>query len=142
MIEEALRDNNQNLEFTEWEIVNITVSVEDWEWDEVDKRYYAVYNLPKLDEFIYESGANIGYVFIGEQNVNEVQKMLPYVHTYYETDNSGEVTYTYTETISYDVQLKKNGVINPSVAFFIQPSDVFRADEFLFNYNFRIVLIW
>jgi len=53
--------------------------------------------------------------------------MLPYLHTYYGTDNNGEVTYTYTETISYDVQYKVNGVVDPIVVFFIQPSDVYRV---------------
>ncbi len=142
MIEEALRQNNENLEFTQWKIVNIHAKKSDWQWDDDMKHYFVVYNFPELSEFIYESGANIGYLFIGEQDQNEVQKMLPYVHTYYETDVGGEVTYTYTETISYDVQYKVNGVVKPTVAFFIQPSDLFRDDQFVFDYNFRIVLIW
>lgn len=136
MIEEALRENNQNLEFTKWEIVPFTVRVSDWNWDEEAKRYEAVYNLPELTEPIYENGAVLGYVFIGQQDVNEVQKLLPYVHTYDDADPP------YTETISFDVQYKKDGVITPTVAFFIQASDLFRADDYLDNYNFRIVLIW
>ncbi len=142
MIEEALRQNNEQLEFTQWKIVNIFVKKSDWRWDDDMKHYFVVCDLPELTEFIYKNGANIGYLFIGERNENEVQKMLPYLHTYYGTDNNGEVTYTYTETISYDVQYKVNGVVDPIVVFFIQPSDVYRDDRYVFDYNFRIVLIW
>jgi hypothetical protein len=142
MIEEALRQNNEQLEFTQWKIVNIAIKKGDWQWDDDVKHYFVVCDLPELTEFIYENGANIGYLFLGEQNYSEVQKLLPYVHTYYETNDNGEVTYTYTETISYDIQYKVEGVVKPSVAFFIQPSDVYRDDQFVFDYNFRIVLIW
>jgi hypothetical protein len=142
MIEEALRQNNEQLEFTQWSIVNITVRKSDWQWDDDVKYYFAICDLPELTEFIYENGANIGYLFLGEQNYSEVQKLLPYVHTYYETNDNGEVTYIYTYTISYDVQYKVNGVVDPIVAFFIQPSDVYRDDRYVFDYNFRIVLIW
>lgn len=142
MIEEALRLNNEQLEFTQWRIVNIAAKKSNWQWDDREKRYFVVFDLPELTEFIYENGANIGYLFLGGQGKDEVQKMLPYVHTYYETNDNGEVTYTYTETISYDVQYKVNGVVDPTVAFFIQPSDLYDGDDYLFDYNFRIVLIW
>src|SRR5690554_5521996 len=68
MIEEALRQNNEQLEFTQWEIINITVNdVNDWEWIPEAAHWEVVYDLPELDEFIYEQGAQIGYVFIGQQ---------------------------------------------------------------------------
>jgi hypothetical protein len=142
MIEEALRQNNEDIEvnFTKWEILPYTVSVDDWEWKENAGRYEAIYDLSKLTEFIYENGAVLGYVFIGQQGVDEVQKLLPYVHTYPITDANGNITATYTETISFDVQFAPNE--KSTVAFFIQASDLFRADEYLDNYNFRLVLIW
>jgi hypothetical protein len=137
IIEEEIRKNNQNLEFTQWEIVPITVRETDWKWFDDVGRYEAVYDLPELTEFIYESGAQIGYVFIGEQGKNEVQKSLPYVHTYYQEDNLGNPI-LYTETISCDYQYG-----SPStVAFYIQGSDLGRDDSILADYNFRIVLIW
>ncbi len=34
MIEQALQENNANLEFTQWEIVNIQVNQNDWEWND------------------------------------------------------------------------------------------------------------
>lgn len=122
---------------TQWDVVNITVKKSDWQWKNVDGRYEAVLNLPELTKFIYENGAQLGYVFIGQQNVDEVQKVLPYVHTYYEEDNQGNPI-LYTETISCDYQFG-----SPStVAFYIQASDLQRDDSLLENYNFRIVLIW
>lgn len=139
MIEDALRENNKQLEFTNWEIVNITVEEGQWHWDDQAKRYEAVYQLPELNEDIYEIGAVLGYVFIGEQNQNEVQKLLPYVQSY------DEVEPPYTETFSFDIQLKKDGKLQPTVAFFIQASDLFGGTEFeksLPVYNFRLVMIW
>ncbi len=104
MIEEEIRKNNQNLEFTQWKIVPIHVKKTDWNWYDDVGRYEAVFELPEMTEFIYENGAQIGYVYIGEQGVSEVQKSLPYVHTYYEEDNQGN-SLLYTETISCDYQL-------------------------------------
>ncbi|MGI6047139.1 MAG: hypothetical protein ACOYEG_03910 [Petrimonas sp.] len=139
MIDEAIKQNNENLKlnFTQWKIINITAKKADWKWIEKVGRYEAIYDLPELTEFIYENGAAIGYVFLGTQNVDEVQKPLPFVHTYSETDEEGNTVF-YTETISCDFALG-----TPStVAFFIQASDLFRADQYLADYNFRVVLIW
>ena len=61
MIEESLRQNNEQLEFTQWKIVNIAIKKGDWQWDDDVKHYFVVCDLPELTEFIYENGANIGY---------------------------------------------------------------------------------
>lgn len=137
MIQEEIRKNNLELDFTQWEIVNIGVKKTDWKWDEDAARYEAVYELPELTKFIYENGALISNVFIGQQGVDEVQKPLPYVHTYYEEDNQGNSN-LYTETISCDYQLSSPSTI----AFYIQASDLGRDDSILANYNFRTILIW
>lgn len=139
MIEEALRQNNEQLEFTDWEIVNITADNWIWNGEENAKRYEAVYELPQLDEDIYKNGAVLGYIFIGMEGQNEVQKLLPYVHTYDDVDPF------YTETISFDIQYKKESEEGSSVAFYIQSSDLFGGEEFeefLPAYRFRLVLIW
>lgn len=138
MIEEAIRENNQDLEFTQWEIVNVSITKTDWEWDAETGRYDAIIELPELTEFIYENGAQLAYVFIGEQGVNEVQKMLPYVHTYYEGVDEFGNEILYTETISCDFQYGAPS----TVAFYIQASDLFKNDDILADYNFRIVLVW
>lgn len=131
-------DPVQQIDFneTQWDIVNITVKKTDWIWDDNAGRYEAVKNLPELTKFVYESGAQLGYVFIGTPGVDEVQKMLPYVYTYWEDDGQGgEILYT--ETISSDFMLSPS-----TVAFYIQSSDLGRDDSILANYNFRVVLIW
>ena len=44
MIEEALRQNNEQLEFTQWKIVNIAIKKSDWQWDnEVKTLLSAIY---------------------------------------------------------------------------------------------------
>ena len=132
-------DPVQQIEFeeTQWKIVNVSVKEGDWTWDNAAGRYEAVVDLPELTKFIYESGAQLGYVFIGKQGVDEVQKMMPFIHTYYDENDLGE-SILYTETISCDFQYG-----TPSTAaFYIQASDLFRNDDILANYNFRLVLIW
>ena len=127
---------NNGFEETQWKIVNVTVKKSDWKWDNDAGRYNAIVNLPELTKFIYESGAQLGYVFIGQQGVNETQKMLPFVNTYQEV--IGADTFVYTETISCDFMLG-----TPStVAFYIQSSDLAKDDYNLADYNFRLVLIW
>lgn len=138
MIEQALIENNEQLEFTEWKIVNITVNSNDWQWIPEAAHWEAVYDLPELDDFIYEYGAQIGYVFIGQQGVNEVQKMLPYSESYYAGDDEDGKPVYFTETIDVDYQLG-----NPStVAFYIKDSQLAQDDDAPQLYNFRIVLIW
>lgn len=125
---------------TGWQIINIAVKKEDWAWNTDTEQYEVIFDVPELTEFIYEEGAVLGYVFFGQQGVDEVQMPLPYVFTYKEKDDNGN-TFTYTETISFDYQLGTGGK-KSSVAFYIQASDRFRVDDNLTNYNYRIVLIW
>lgn len=107
-------------------------------WNEDIGRYEAIYDLPELTEFIYENGAALGYVFIGTQGVDEVQKLLPFVHTYSETDGEGS-TITYTETISCDFNLGSPS----SVVFTLEMSDLaFYEDGVPVDMNFQVVLIW
>lgn len=138
MIEEALRQNNEQLEFTQWEIVNFTVGVNDWRWNPDAAQWEAIFDFPELNEFIYEQGAQLGYVFIGKQGVNEVQKLLPYIETYDAGDDENGNPIYFTETISVDYQLG-----NPStVAFFIKDSQLAYDEGAPQVYNFRVVLIW
>ena len=93
-----------------------------------------------MTKFIYENGVQFGYVFTGEQGVDERQIMLPHLFTYYEeVDPDGNPDLVYTETISCDFKLG-----SPStVTFYIQTSDLFPINEdFVIDRNFRGVLVW
>ena len=132
MIDESL--NGQ------WKIINITVKKGDWQWDDKVRQYQAIYDLPQLTKSIYEEGAVLGYLFLGQQGDDEVQKPLPFVNTYFGgNDTEGKPIY-FTETISYDVQYKDNS--KSTVAFFIKDSQLENDPDAPQNYNFRIVLIW
>ncbi len=136
-VEQMIEANNQKLEFTNWKIININVAKDTWTWNDQAAQYEAVANIPEMTKFIYENGAALAYVFIGEQGKNELQKPLPYVNTYSVTDDAGNPV-TFTETISCDFQLG-----NPStVAFYIKASDLARDFDAPQNYNFRVVLVW
>lgn len=143
MIEDAIRENNKDLEFTQWEIIQVQVKASDWEWVYIDGHpdkghWRAVAELPELTEFIYENGAALGYVFLGEQGVDETQKPLPYVQSHYDGDDELGNPVFFTETISCDFQYG-----NPStVAFFIEANDLFEDSAAPNNYYFRVVLIW
>ena len=133
-------DPVQQIDFneTQLEMVPITIKRTDWIWDDVAERYEAVVNLPEMTKYIYENGIQLGYVFIGQQGVDEVQKLLPYVHTYYDGDDINGDPIIYTETISCDFMYG-----SPStVAFYIQGSDLGSDDSILTDYNFRVVLLW
>lgn len=136
MIDEALKENNKKLEFTQWKIVNVQVKKEDWKWVDAASQWEVVVDLPELTKFIYENGAAIGYVFLGQQGKDEVQKIMPYVNTY-AVEKNGQM-FTFTETISCDFQIAPKS----TVAFFIKDSELAKDENAPQNYNFRIVLIW
>ena len=135
-------DPVQQIDFneTQWEVVPISIKKADWTWYEDTRRYEAIVDLPELTKFIYENGVQFGYVFTGEQGVDERQIMLPHLFTYYEeVDPDGNPDLVYTETISCDFKLG-----SPStVTFYIQTSDLFPINEdFVIDRNFRVVLVW
>ena len=114
MIEQALQENNANLEFTQWEIVNIQVNQNHWEWDDQERRYEAIYSLPELTEFIYESGAVLVISF-GQQGGRGAE-VLPYVHTITVPIRGGTLPRPFTETISLrcDVSIGGNSDVDSS----------------------------
>ncbi|WP_418892245.1 hypothetical protein [Limibacterium fermenti] len=143
-------DNSLN---GQWQIVPITVEKEKWEWIEVpykneQKGYFrAIAELPELNQAIYEEGAILGYIFLGTQGKDEIQKTLPYIDTYILEDAQGNPLkddkgniIAYTERIDYDVQYSANG--KSTVAFYIKTNLLEGYEEYLQDYHFRIVLIW
>lgn len=104
-----------------------------WKWNNEQKQYEAVANLPELTASVYENGAPIAYLFIGAKGKDEVQEPLPYINTY--KNNLG--ISPYVETIKCNYQLS-----NPStVLFTIKTSDLQQHSEALGNYAFKIVMI-
>ena len=118
--------------------MNINVSKSDWIWNDSKSQWEAIKSLPELTSKIYEEGAQLAYLFLGKQGEDEVQKLLPYVETYYAGyDVNGNPIY-FTETISCDYQLG-----NPStVGFFIKDSQQAKDPDAPQNYAFRIVLLY
>lgn len=119
-----------NIRGTESSVSYFTIRRGDWVWNPALKRYEAFRGISALDQFIFDRGAIVGSVFITENNV-EVQKLVPFVHTY------DDPFQPYTETISMDFSL------NPSqVWFYIQASDLVRDDTYLQDYEFKVSLFW
>lgn len=117
-------------EETQWNIENFTVEASEWNWSFDLARWEAVKQLKYIDEFIYESGAVIGYLFILE-NGREVQYQLP--HTVNIVVGGEE----FTETLDYNFDFKTN-----RVTFLIKPSDSIDDLEARQTYDFRIAMIW
>jgi len=129
-------DKNDDIVETAWNIENFTVDASQWAWNTSLRRWEAVKQLKYIDEFIYEDGAVIGYIFLGTQGVNEVQVQLPYLRSYLVDDGAGGAI-DFTETIGYEYSYLTN-----KVTFFIEPSDGFQDDQAKITYDFRIVMIW
>lgn len=137
LIEQALKEHDKDMPFTNWDIVFFNVKAKDWKWNDKMGQWEAFGNLPELTKFIYEEGAALGYVFVGTGS-GEVQKTLPYVESYYDGDDDLGNPIYFTETISCDFHLG-----NPStVGFFIKSSDLFPDENAPVDYTFRVVLIW
>lgn len=124
--------DNDDIVETAWNIENFTVEASQWSWNPANRRWEVVRQLEYIDEFIYEEGAVIGYVFLGIQNQNEVQTQLPYVKSYRLNDGT-----IFTETISYEYSYLTN-----RMTFYIEPSDGIEDAAAKVRYEFRIVMIW
>ena len=123
-------DSNDDIIETAWNVENISVNASDWTWNPAEERWEAGKQLDFIDEFIYESGAVLGYIFITENN-REVQYQLPY------TLNIVEGEAVFTKTIDYNFDFKTS-----RITFLIKPSDSFQDENAKLTYNFRIVMIW
>ena len=117
---------------TAWDIQDYEVNASEWSWNPAKRRWEVVKQMKYIDEFIYESGAVIGYVFLGVQNQDEVQTQLPYTISILLDDGS-----VFTETVGYEYSSLTN-----RVTFYIQPSDGIQDTAAKAYYQFRLVLIW
>lgn len=118
---------------TQWKVVNIKVNKNHWTWIEESGQYEVILDLPELSPFIFNEGAVMAYVKFN----SDTKAMLPHTKSYSYFDDNNNIGY-YTETIKCDFQ-----VGSPStVAFYIEASDLARADEYLEDRDFQVVMIW
>lgn len=115
---------------TEWNIEPFTIKASEWSWNNDMARWEAVRQLNFIDEFIYEKGAVIGYLFLNE-NGKEVQYQLPH------TVNVIAGEFVLTETIDYHFDY-----ITKRATFLIKPSNSIEDPEAKQTYDFRIAMIW
>ncbi|MCL1942424.1 MAG: hypothetical protein FWF54_02600 [Candidatus Azobacteroides sp.] len=113
-----------------YENIYYKINPNDWTWNSSKGLYECVVDCPKLTADIYENGSVIGQIFLGQQNVDEVQRTLTYTQSYY--DQYDNVTYTRTISCDWNVG---------TVCFYFQDSDLLspRPDVV---YNFKITLLW
>lgn len=105
-----------------------------WTWDS-NLRCFVYYEaIPELTQEIYDDGAMTATVFVDPGTTDEVQHILPFVHTY-EVPKTGGGTTIYTETIS--CTFKPGGVW-----FAIQASDLVEDPTVLFDYDFKVAIFW
>ena len=123
-------DKNEDIVETAWNVESFTVDASEWSWNPLESRWQAVKQLDFIVEFIYESGAVIGYVFVTE-NGKEVQYQLPHTLNLVDGEN------VFTETVDYNFDFKTS-----RVTFLIKPSDSFQDVKAKLTYNFRILMIW
>ena len=123
-------DPVQDFVQTEWNVEPFTVKASEWSWNPTLLRWEAVKQLKFIDEFIYESGAVIGFFFTIE-NGKEVQYQLPHDVNLV----IGEEKLTETLDYYYDFKTKQ-------ATFLIKPSDSIEDPEAKQTYDFRIVMIW
>lgn len=129
-------DDSNDIVETAWNIEEFTVNSTQWSWNSDLNRWEAVRPLDYIDDFIYEKGAVIGYIFIGTQGQDELQIQLPYIKSWLiDGEDGGQINFT--ETIGYEYS-----IVNKRVTFFIEPSDGFKDEDAKQTYNFRIVMIW
>lgn len=124
-------DSNDDIVQTQWKIIDVSIRGTDWKLveNQYETFYQAAVNLPELTQFVFNSGASIGYYKLA----NNAKTQLPFVKT--TVDSNG---IPYTETYSCDFQ---SG--NPStVVFTLESSDAGKYDGNPPPANFQIVLIW
>lgn len=121
---------------TQWEVINLTVPTDDWELvsstDGTNPYYRAKFDVPELDDFIYDQGLTKCYIEFNRGTNNAYQQELPYVRHFEAYENDQQIIWT--QTVDYDFGI---GFVNVYVTF----SDFF-VDERPETMDFRLVLMW
>ena len=124
-----------------WEIINLTVRSGDWEpfyQDGLFLHYRYIFDLPELDEFIYDKGQYITYIRYPEGN-DEVQQLLPSV-----SNHENEYGERWTRTVDCDYMYRRvGGTIKSTIAIYVKDNDFSESPEARpETLKFRVVLMW
>lgn len=114
----------------DWNVKTFEVRPNMWTWNSYQGWYECVVKYPELTEFVYENGVVLAQVFMGIQGVDEVQRTLPYLQSYYDEQNR----VYYTRNISYDYNIG-------SVCFYYQDSDLTK-EVISDTFSFKVTLFW
>ncbi len=125
-------DNGDNWKILEYTVdTNNSTNYPKWEWDPVNRRYFSIVDMSgsnvSIDEFIYNKGMTLGFVFTGTENVDEFQNPLPY-----EQREIGAKLWYDTSILGKDRLFE--------TCFYFQWDDL--RGELPPRYNFRLVLHW
>ena len=108
-----------------------------WKWNPEMGRFECVFDLPALNQKIYEEGIVQAGVFynewISDTEYYETLKNLQFERTYWDE----ETQKFYTEFINFDVALDPS-----TICFYIQTSNGIGYADFLSDYEFKVSLLW
>lgn len=140
LIEQAIKDYDNEIfaDFTKWHIAgDLLVKQNEWRWNENLSQFEATIKIPELSQTVYDYGAVLAYVYIGDEDEDEVQKPLEYTntYTYIFNDDEGEFETTLSETINYEYSVGQVKII-------IKSSGLIKDDYAPQQYYFRMILLW
>jgi len=111
-----------------WKIQNVEIEGSSqnnrWRWDAQNKQYYCDIRIPEMTEFMYNDGTILTYVFLGTQDVDERQVLLPVTSDESGRNISSEISYDLNKTIRFKFYWDDYSNVNPGL------------------YNFRIVFMY
>lgn len=113
-----------------------------WVWNQGMGRYECVFNIDKINDYIYTKGVIHTAVYYEEEyeddkgntGTYETLKSLPFIRTYWDEQDQQ----FYEETISYDVAPGSPYTI----CFYLQSSNGVGYGEYLRDLTFKVSLLW
>lgn len=123
---------------TSWEIIDLNVPSDNWELqygaeDGSNPYYTASFDIPEIDDFVYDSGLTMCYIEFNKGTEYRTQQILPYVR-HYEGYDESNAQFIWTQTVDYEYAEGR-------VTIFVTYSD-FYVDQKPEAMDFRLVLMW
>jgi len=108
-----------------------------WKWNQEMGRFECIFDLPALNQKIYEQGLVQAGVFfwepISDTEGYETLKNLQFERTYWDEDTDQ----FYTEFMNFDVTLDP-----ATICFYVQTSNGIGYADFLKDREFKVSLLW